>query len=110
MRQIGADGYSWKESLLDGALHFEKEKTYLSNLLRHTKGHESFIRYMTEINFTALESQIQMNSKEEHLDKLTKMYARLYVMGTVCLTCEWIMGEYDLTPQELAGICQLPRT
>ena len=30
------------------------DREYLVNLLQHTAGHDSFVRYMTEINFDVL--------------------------------------------------------
>lgn len=104
MDQVGVNDYSWKQTLIDGAISFGKEKSFLANLLKHTSGHESFVRYMTETNYKALKRQIEIGSGMKELDRLTEMYARLYVMGTVCLTCEWIMGESDLTPEELAEV------
>ena len=32
------------------------------------------------------------------------MYVRLYCLGTVSLTCEWILGKYTATPEELAEV------
>ena len=58
MARIGSDGYTWKKTLLDGARMFEREKAYLANLLRHTSGHDSFVRYKTEINYNALRNYI----------------------------------------------------
>ncbi len=34
------------------------KKEYLVNLLQHTSGHNSFMRYMTEINSASLEKYI----------------------------------------------------
>lgn len=55
MDRIG-DAYAWKQSLVDGARWFYAEKDYLANLFQHTTGHDSFVRYMTEINCSALKS------------------------------------------------------
>lgn len=35
------------------------------------------------------------------LDEKTDMYIRLYCQGTVALTCEWILGKYKASPEEL---------
>ncbi|MCR4675626.1 MAG: TetR family transcriptional regulator [Sphaerochaetaceae bacterium] len=96
--------YTWKQSLLDGAEHFFREKDYLENLLRHTGGHDSFVRYMTDINCSALEKHILLTSGQEKLSSDEEMYIRLYCMGTVCLTCEWILGLHEATVEELAEI------
>ncbi|MBO5520209.1 MAG: TetR/AcrR family transcriptional regulator C-terminal domain-containing protein [Eubacterium sp.] len=104
MDRIGQDRYEWKQTLLDGAIQFQKEKEVLTNLLLHTSGHESFVQYMTDINSSELTRYIKKASGKETLDQTTEMYIRLYCMGTVCLTCEWILGKYDASPEELAAI------
>jgi len=104
MDRIDQDGYEWKQTLLDGALQFQKEKGILKNLLLHTSGHDSFVRYMTEINSGELTRYILRAAGRETLDRKTEMYIRLYCMGTVCLTCEWILGQYEAAPEELAEI------
>ena len=59
---------------------------------------------MTEINCSELKRFIRKVSGPEILDRKTEMYVRLYCMGTVCLTCEWILGKYEASPEELAAI------
>lgn len=54
MGRIGEKDYGWKQTLLDGAYGFQKNRDYLANLLLHTSGHDQFIIYMTEINFNEL--------------------------------------------------------
>ena len=104
MFRAGGDDYAWKQTLIDGAMSYQKNKEYLSNLLRHTAGHDSFIRYMAEINFGVLVRYLLRTSGEARLDRMTEMYVRIYVLGTVNLTCEWILGKYALEPEELAEV------
>ena len=104
MNQIGKDGYSWQQTLLDGAYQFQKAKAYLTHLFLHTPGHDSFIRYMAEINHDALKQHILKSTGKAALDEMTEMYVRIYCLGTVSLTCEWILGKYSVTPEELAQI------
>ena len=104
MDQIGRGDYEWKDSLLDWAKHFLKNKEYLANLLLHTSGHDSFIRYMTEIHFNELSKYIRKSSGTDHLDRKTELHARLYCMGAVCLTGEWILGQFEASPEEIAEV------
>lgn len=104
MSRIGINGSTWEQSLIAGAKHFEKEKDYLANLLLHTKGHDSFVCYMTEINFDALKRYVQKAPGKEKLDLRTEMYVRIYCLGTVAITCEWILGKYKVGAEELAEI------
>ena len=104
MNRIGINHYPWKQTLLDGARNFQDQKEYLSNLFLHTSGHDSFVKYMTEINYTALRNYIVKAIGEKELDEKTEMYIRIYCHGTVSLTCEWILGQYHSSPEELAEI------
>lgn len=104
MGKIGKDGHTWEKSLTDGAKWFKKEQGYLVNLLKHTSGHESFIRYMADINFDALKKHILETSGKSTLSPQEEMYVRVYCLGTVSLTCEWLLGKYDVSPEKIAEI------
>lgn len=112
MNQIGKNDYPWNRTLRDGAKDFQNNKEYLNNLLRHTSGQDSFIRNMTEINYNALKKQVLQSERISELDEKTDMYIRLYCQGTVALTCDWILGRYSVTPEELAEVYEksLPET
>ena len=107
MAQIGKEGYPWKQTLIDGANSFQKNKEYLENLLKHTTGHDSFTRNMTEINYNALKNQIMQANRISTLDEKTDMYIRLYCHGTVALTCDWLLGEFEADAQTLAEIYEI---
>ena len=102
--RVGIEGYTWSEAMLDSARLFLQEKNYLSNLLLHTSGHDAFIRYMTDINCDIVKQHILKVTKKKELDHRTEMYIRIYCLGTVSLTCEWLLGQYEANPEELAEI------
>ena len=104
MSKIGKDGYTWKQTLIDGAKGFQDDRAYLSNLLQHTEGHDSFIRYMSEINYDALRQHVLKVSGKEELPESVTMYIRLYCLGTVSLACEWILGKYQASSEELSEV------
>ena len=104
MGRINGKDYSWAQTLRDDAKHYSEEKDYLANLLLHTSGHDAFIQYMADINYGELEKHILSVRGKQTLDEKTAMLIRTYCMGTVCLTCEWILGKYQATPGELAEI------
>lgn len=104
MDQIGLDGYPWRQTLIDGANDFQKQKDYLANLLLHTNGHDSFVRNMTEINYNALKKYILKANGKSELDRKAEMYIRIYCLGTVNLTCEWLLGKFQASPEELAEV------
>lgn len=96
--------YAWKGTLLDGAILFKNEKDYLKNLLLHTNGYESFSRYMKQDHFDSLKKVVLNATGAKELDVKTEMYVRTYCQGTVDLICDWIMGMYDVSPEELAEV------
>ena len=104
MSRIGEDEYSWQDTLIDAAYYFQEQRGYLANLFLHTRGLDSFVFNMIEINFRALMECVQKVSGTEELDEKTEMYIRIYVLGTVQLSCEWILGKYKMTPEELAKV------
>ncbi len=102
--RVGIDGYTWRQALIDGAHAYLEQKEYLSNLLKHTSGHDSFVRYMTEINYNALKRHIIKVVGRSALDEKTDMCVRIYVHGTVHLISDWVSGFYDVSPDALAEI------
>ncbi|MCR5481436.1 MAG: TetR/AcrR family transcriptional regulator [Clostridia bacterium] len=103
----GADAESckWSRILLDAANWFYGEKEYLKNLLMNTKGYDSFLRNMVEIHYTALGKYVFPDGGNSETNIKDKMLVRTYCLGTVGLVCEWILGEYDATPEEIASVC-----
>lgn len=96
--------YAWKTTLIEGALLFNEQKDYLKNLLLHTNGLDSFSSNMKLVHFDSLKKCVLEASGMKELDVKTEMYVRTYCQGTVDLTCDWIMGAYDVSPEELAEV------
>ena len=101
----GMDGTRrvWQKTLLDAARYFDERKTYLANLFLHTKGLESFIANMREVNFRSMKAAVEKTCGHP-ADAMTQMYIRVYVLGNVQFTCEWILGKFEATAQELAMV------
>ncbi|MCR5746358.1 MAG: TetR family transcriptional regulator C-terminal domain-containing protein [Lachnospiraceae bacterium] len=104
MNRIDVDGYKWDQILKDAAKWFFNEKEYLKNLLRHTNGYDSFMKSMVEIHYTALEKYILSAKGGRELTLKEKMLIKTYCLGAVGFACEWIMGQYEATPDEVAGV------
>ena len=102
----GLDGSraEWQKAVRSAADFFQNNKVYLANLFLHTSGYESFITYMREVNFKSLKGIAERFYGTDSVDAMTVMYIRLYVLGTVQFTCEWILGRIEATPEELAMV------
>ena len=90
--------------LTEVAKYFEEQRDYLSNLLLHTNGYDSFVNNMTQIHHERLRFLILKVAPENKLDVITEMYIREYCFGTVHLTCEWILGKYKVSFEELTQV------
>ena len=104
MEQVAFDESSWKRTLIDAASYYSEHKEYLANLLLHTSGFDAFVHNMTEINYESLKQAVLRSAGVPELDGKTEMLIRLYVFGTVQLSCEWIVGKYQESPQRLAEV------
>lgn len=104
LSQINMDPNSWKQALIDAATYFCNHKNYLANLFLHTSGYDSFIHNMTEIHYNCFRLCIMKFSEKDELDVKTDMYVRVYSVGTVIVSCDWILGKYNATAQEVAEI------
>ena len=95
---------SWKQVLTEVAKYFDKQRDYLSNLLLHTNGYDSFVNNMAQIHYERLRFLILKVAPDNKLDEMTDMYIREYCYGTVHLSCEWILGKYKVSLDELTQV------
>ena len=104
MDRVGREGYGWRDTLLDGARYYKRDRAYLANLFLHTTGLESFLRYMTETHDRYLRGCVMRALGVKALDEKTSMYIHGYCHGTVALTCEWVLGKYSVDVEGLAEV------
>ena len=102
--QTEREDYPWKQILWDVAFLYNEQKEYLRNLLLHTGGYASFSRHMKQLHIESLTKCVLDASGRTELDVKTEMYVRTYCQGTVDLSCDWIMGAFQVTPEELAAV------
>jgi len=104
MDRVGAGEYPWRQTTLEGALYFQSHREYLANLFMHTTGLDSFVFHMVELNYRHLRDCVVRALGGEMPDEKTEMYLRAYCHGTVDLTCEWVLGKYKASAQDLAEV------
>lgn len=104
MDDYSAEDSDWFSVCLNTARFFDEEKEYLKNLLLHTTGYDSFVNNMKRIHSDVVRKWILKTQGAEALDTETEMYVRAYCHGTVDLSCDWILGKYDVTVEQLAEV------
>ena len=102
MDKVGVNGYKWKDTLFDAFRFFEVNLHYLKNLLEHTNGHDSFVRYMSAANTEHLSRCIKQINGLDELDDDLMIYIQTYCYGTVQIGCEWILGNVKVDGDHLA--------
>ena len=104
LERAGGETISWKQLISDISDYYETHKEYLANLFLHTSGHDSFLQYMVEINNEKLRELVQTGAGTDRLSEKTEMCIRAYCLGTVSLTCEWILGRYPVSKTTLREV------
>lgn len=102
--QTEKEDYEWKQILWDVASLYNDQKDYLRNLLQYTSGYESFSRHMKQLHIKSLTKCVLDAAGWKELDIKTEMCIRTYCQGTVDLSCDWIMGAFQVTHEELAAV------
>ncbi len=93
MDKVGIDDYVWSDTLTDGMQFYLENKEYIQNLLRHTSGHDAFIRYLSEANTDHLIKCILKVTGKKELDANLTILAKIYCFGTVQILCQWLLDE-----------------
>ena len=102
--KFGTEGYEWKQIVTDCMRFFDKNRKYMKNLLLNTKGMDSFMRYFADANIGHITECILKNASMKELSHDLEVYVRVYIFGTVQLTCQWLLGESDSTADHLAEL------
>ncbi len=104
MDKVGVDDYTWSNTWSDAFRFFEENLYYLKNLLQHTNGHDSFVRYMSAANTEHLSGCIRQINGLDKFDDDLMIYIQTYCYGTAQIACEWILGNVKPNGQHLAEI------
>lgn len=104
MMKIGTDGYSWRDTLLDGAKYFANNREYMINALRHTSGHDSFMLYVQKVNSELMLTEVRKKLMTEYIPDEIYGMIKVYIYGTVQHMLDWLMGNMELSPEKVAGI------
>lgn len=104
MNKVGIDDYRWNDTWFDAFRFFEDNLHYLKNLLEHTNGHNSFVRYMSSANANHMSVCIKQINRLNEFDDDLMIYIQTYCYGTAQIACEWILGNINMDGEHLAGL------
>ncbi|MBP3761768.1 MAG: TetR/AcrR family transcriptional regulator C-terminal domain-containing protein [Ruminococcus sp.] len=104
MSKIGRDGYSWRNTLIDGAHYFAEKREYFLNALRHTSGQDSFLRYLQKVNSELMLTEVRKKLMTEYIPDEIYGMIKVYVYGTVHHMLEWLTNDRNLSPEKVAEI------
>ncbi len=112
MDKVGIGDYVWKDTITDGVAFFLDNREYMQNLLRHTSGHDAFVRYLGEANSAHLTKCILKLTGWQALDAEMEILVQTYCFGTVTMVARWLLDEFKCDADELAVIFEkaLPQT
>ncbi|MBR1750747.1 MAG: TetR/AcrR family transcriptional regulator C-terminal domain-containing protein [Ruminococcus sp.] len=112
MKKVVATDYEWKDTLLDGAKYFYDNRRFLVNALRHTSGQDSFVRHICKLNIELVSAEVRKKLMTEQIPAEILSVLKIYIYGTVQFTLEWLIGNFDMTPEQMAQMWEqaLPQT
>ena len=93
---------SLRDCFFRGAGMYLEQKEYLANLIRHTSGFDSFVENMKSIHFSVISKFFLARTGVAELPARLEMYIRLYSSGATDLTCDWILGKFEASAEDIA--------
>ena len=76
----------------------------MQNLLRHTSGHDAFVKHLSEANTVHLTKCILKLTEKKELDADLSILAKIYCFGTVQIVCQWLLDEIKCDGDQLAEL------
>jgi AcrR family transcriptional regulator len=85
--------------------YYLEQQEYVRNLLAHTGGRDSFVRYMAHEHAKMMEGEVRRLCGDGAIDEVVAFCIRSYCLGTTAVVCEWIEGGCKLPTKRLARLC-----
>ncbi len=101
---LSTEGCTWREMLQASCDYFSSRKEYIRNLLQHTSGHDSFVRYLADTNIQLLSEIITAQLGQKIIPQDLLLCLKVYCYGAVLLTCEWILGDLEISQEHLVDV------
>ena len=106
MGNLGKNGYTWGDMLLDYMRYFEKNRGFMINALKHASGRKEFLSLFEELGIENMERELRrrMNPGQE-IPPLLRDLTKFYCYGSCRFIYSWLIEGVPSTPEEAAYIC-----
>ena len=95
--------YNVRDAISEVLRYLIDNRRFIINALKNTSGQNSFLNYVSKIHFTVLRDFITDDGAHQ-LPRRIELLAKLYVFGTVQLTCEWLINKMSIPLEEFSEI------
>lgn len=101
--KIGQDGYDWEDMMRD-TLHFlEKNRGFMVNALKHTRGSNSFTIQLIERNLAYTTDDILKKRNGEPIPDDMMAIIKIFCYGAGQYLCEWLVDSEPASCETMAA-------
>lgn len=100
VNKIDGENYMWQDTITDAFKFFLENKEFLKNLVLHTSGQDSFIRYVTRSSTRLTAEYIKRANNLIELPKEIEFFIKFYCYGVVCTFCEMLLSPIPVSDED----------
>lgn len=105
MSNFNRDDYNWKGTLQDALEYYSANRRFVIDALAHVSGRTEFMSIMEEVNIGLLMNEIEKKlGHEKCVPEDIAEFVKLYCLGTVRYTYDWLMEGCPLPPEKVAEL------
>lgn len=98
--RIGSE-YGLRDAILDFLNYSADNRRFLINAIKNTSGQNSFLNHVSRIHFEAMHDLMAGGGR---LPLRIELLLKLYIFGSVQLSCEWLIKKMPVPIEEFATI------
>lgn len=104
IKNIGQEGWQWKDTLSCNLKYFMDNKAFIINALKNTKGMDSFVFQMTKINRDLMAKEIRYKTGQDQLSQEMQALIKMYSCGVGQYICGWLLESNPMPYEKLADV------
>ncbi len=105
MNNFNSDDYNWNDTLLDALEYYSANRRFVIDALAHVNGRSEFMSIMEEVNIGLLMNEIEKKlGPEKRVPKDIAEFVKLYCLGTVRYTYDWLIEGCTISPEKVAEL------